>query len=85
MSGNIQAVPSKDDVAKALELAKAVLDVIIAAGPNGMPSGELYAHLMGKISIETYGSLIGMLKRLGLVAESNHLLTATSKGKEMSS
>lgn len=39
-----------------------------------MPSGHLYARLMSHMSLETYDSIIGTLKRAGLVEERNHLL-----------
>jgi hypothetical protein len=50
----------------------AVADVIRAEGE--MPSGELYAVLMPKISIETYQKLIRTLVSAELIRETNHLL-----------
>jgi hypothetical protein len=41
-----------------------------------IPSGTLYAQLMGVMDLETYEHLIGTLKGAGLVSESQaHLLT----------
>lgn len=42
-----------------------------------VPSGHLYARMMGHMDLETYQAVITQLKRAGLVAESNHLLTWT--------
>lgn len=59
---------------------KAVLELIWAVGdaireaPTGIPSGELYAMLMGVMSLETYLALVEKLKEAGLVQESNYLL-----------
>jgi hypothetical protein len=40
-----------------------------------VPSGEVYAHLMGHLTLESYTSVIAVLKAKGLVEEKNHLLT----------
>lgn len=41
-----------------------------------VPSGELYAHVMDKLSLENYTKVIELLKKAKLVEESNaHLLT----------
>jgi hypothetical protein len=39
-----------------------------------IPSGHLYAILMGKMSIDTYNQLITIIKRTGLVKEEGHEL-----------
>lgn len=39
-----------------------------------VPSGELYARIMNRVSLEDYTRLIAILKRSGLVIERNHLL-----------
>jgi len=44
-----------------------------------IPSGTLYAMVMGKISYETYTSAIALLVRQGIIKESNHLLTWSVK------
>ena len=40
-----------------------------------VPSGELYAHLMGHLDLDQYTKVLGILKRAGLVQERGHLLT----------
>jgi hypothetical protein len=39
-----------------------------------VPSGELYAHVMGVMDVHQYERSIGVLKGAGLVEEQNHLL-----------
>lgn len=41
---------------------------------GSVPSGELYARLMGSISLESYGQIVGTLERAGLIEERGHLL-----------
>lgn len=59
-------------VKASLEVLKAVADVIRELGQ--VPSGELYARVMGYVTLNQYHSLIACLKRTGLVKESNNLL-----------
>ena len=58
----------------------AVLDILMeaisTAGERGIPSGHLYAILMGKMTLSQYQSLIGILVKSGKVKDSGHLLTA---------
>lgn len=67
---------AKEKVQAAIELARAVVDVIKGAGEEGIPSGHLYAMVCGKLSLETYNSLIDLLKRSKLVTERNFVLRA---------
>jgi len=60
----------------ALLVCGAVLEAIKEAGPQGLPSGHLYAALCGKLSLENYQAIIEILTRLGKIRNSNHLLTA---------
>ena len=80
---------TKEQITAAIELAKTVADMIKAATETsplkGIPSGELYARLMPalpSLTVETYNSLIDLLKRSGIVKESNYLLSfIVEKGK----
>ena len=59
----------------ALALTKIIAEVIADCGPEGAPSGILYAAVMEfGISFATYNSIIGMLKAAGLVTEDAHVL-----------
>ena len=57
------------------ELGLAVVDAV-AAAPNGIPSGHLYAHvfLPKGISLEQYQSLIDALVGAKQITVKNHLL-----------
>lgn len=60
---------------------KAAVNAIIAMAEairelKQVPSGTLYAHLMGVMSIEQYESLLGTLINAGLVRkDQSHMLT----------
>lgn len=59
---------------------EAALAILVAVGEaikdlGSVPSGHLYAQLMGQMSLDQYNSVIGVLKRVGAVKEENHLLT----------
>jgi hypothetical protein len=43
-------------------------------GLREVPSGHLYAQLMGHMTLDQYGQVIAILKRAGLVEEKSHLL-----------
>lgn len=51
--------------------------------PEGVPSGHMYAALMGRTSLEEYEALLEIAKRGGLVDVKSHLVTITSKGRDM--
>lgn len=40
-----------------------------------VPSGELYAVLSGKLSLDTYQSIIEVLENSGRIRVDNHLIT----------
>jgi hypothetical protein len=61
------------EVTKAIMVAAAVGDAIRELG--SVPSGHLYAHLMGRMDLDTYNGCIKILKQAELVSEENHLLT----------
>ena len=46
---------------------------------KSVPSGNLYAHLMGQMTLEEYNFVIGTFKGAGVVTESGHLLTWVDK------
>lgn len=66
----------QNDKAAVLEVAIAIRDVIAAAGSRGIPSGHLYAQLMGKMSLSTYQQIEDFLVGSGLIKRDNFLLTA---------
>ena len=44
-----------------------------------IPSGHLYAQLMGKMSLDQYQNMIETLQKAGLVSLKNDLLTYTGE------
>jgi hypothetical protein len=76
-----KASPEDIKAAKAaLAITRAVADTIQALG--SVPSGHLYAQLMGHMDIHTYDKIIGILTRGGLVKEDGfHRLTWIGPGK----
>lgn len=44
-------------------------------GLGSVPAGELYARVMGHMSLSTFEGIVKMLVDAGLVTRSNHLLT----------
>lgn len=65
--------PTRQEVDQALAIVKAVADTIREL--KEVPSGHLYARVMGHMSYVTYESIVGMLKRTGFVVEKHHVLT----------
>lgn len=68
--------PDPKAIEAALEVTKAIYDAIKAAGSAGIPSGVLYAHVMGTMNLQTYQSAISYMERAGLIEQSNFVLTA---------
>jgi hypothetical protein len=63
-----------DTIKAAIGVLAALAEVIRAKG--SISAGELYAHVCGTLSLETYESAIGLLIRSSLVKrEASHLLT----------
>jgi hypothetical protein len=60
-----------------LMLLETIHSAVKEAGPMGIPSGHLYAMLMGfGFDLQTYESFIDALVQSGKIKNSNHLLTA---------
>jgi len=57
----------------AVQAAMAIAEAI--KGLGSVPSGHLYARLMGHMSLSTYNTIIDFLKRNNVVKESGNLLT----------
>jgi hypothetical protein len=51
----------------------AVAEAIRTLG--SVPSGHFYAQVCDKMDLQTYTSIIGILKRAELVSEAGHVLT----------
>jgi hypothetical protein len=73
----IEPIPAATDGAKrqaALNIVKAVGEAIRDCGPQGIPSGHLYAAVMDIVPLAGFQSIVTALKGAGMVKESNHLL-----------
>ena len=64
--------PTQKQKEYGVKLIMAVTEAIREA--KRIPSGHLYAMLMGKMNIDTYNQLITIIKRTGLVKEEYHEL-----------
>ncbi len=69
--------PTREEIKAALSAVMALGEAIKDLG--SVPSGHLYAHVMGHMSLDNYNAAIGLLKRAGAVKEENHLLTWIGK------
>ncbi len=56
-----------------IQVIAAVAEAIRALG--SVPSGHLYAQLMGSMDLEQYNAVIRTLKNAKLVTEKNYMLT----------
>jgi hypothetical protein len=56
-----------------VKIAGAVAEAIKELGQ--VPSGHLYAALMGQMSLDDYNAVLSMLRRQKLVRVNNHLVT----------
>lgn len=64
---------TRQQVEAAIQVAKAIADAIRDLGE--VPSGELYARVMGHLTLANYEKVIDSLVGAGLVKrEANHLL-----------
>ena len=66
-----------------LVYASAILESILEGDPagRGVPEGTLYAVLMGQLDLESFGNVIAVLERTGLVSRAGYRLTATAKAR----
>ena len=63
---------TKQEIEATLQTVKAIAEAIRDLGT--VPSGHLYARVMGFMSLDQYNQIIGILKRQGLITESYHEL-----------
>jgi DNA-binding ferritin-like protein len=55
------------------DMVDAVAEAIQALGH--VPSGELYAHLMGTFTLQSYNTILDILRMQGKIKIQNHLIT----------
>ena len=63
--------------------AAAILESLLEEDPadHGVSEGTLYSVLMGQLDLESFGAIMSVLERAGLVARENHRVTATAKAR----
>jgi hypothetical protein len=66
------STPTDAEIKAALRMTIAVAETIREA--DEIPSGTLYASLMGRVTMEGYTKLLNTLKNADLVSEHNHVL-----------
>jgi hypothetical protein len=71
---------STTTIEQAKKQAAAIVQAAVAIGESikalkTIPSGHLYAQLMGKMSLEVYNHIIGLLVGAGQVKLESHVLT----------
>ena len=61
---------TREKAAAILGVLCAIVEVVKAAGDNGVPSGHIYAMCMGGMSLEVYQELMALLVESGRVRRS---------------
>ena len=64
---------TKEQVGGAIQVIAAIANAIRELGR--VPSGELYARVMGQVSLEQYDRILGILKGAELIEVKNHEIT----------
>jgi hypothetical protein len=67
---------TKEQIEAGMQVVLVVAQAIHAAGSAGMPSGHLYAMLMGKMELSQYERIIGILVKNGIIRKDGHVLTS---------
>jgi predicted methyltransferase len=68
------------------ELAVYLVSILstVAATPGGVPSGTMYAVVLGRLTLSEYSSILAVAQTAGYVEIStSHLVTITAKGREV--
>ena len=63
---------TKQETEATLKVVMAIAEAIRDLGT--VPSGHLYARVMGILSLDQYNQIVGILKNQGLVSESHYEL-----------
>jgi len=68
-------MPLTTEKQRILAIVQVVGETIKDFGPNGVPVGHLYAHLMPIISYNTFAAMIDAMVAAKVVKVSNHVIT----------
>jgi xanthine dehydrogenase iron-sulfur cluster and FAD-binding subunit A len=69
---NTNTAATTEQIKAAFQILAAVADAIREL--KTVPSGEMYARLMGRMDLRTFTAIVDRLKGAGLVAESGDVL-----------
>jgi hypothetical protein len=72
-------MPYGTEKQRVLAIVQVVGETIKEFGPNGVPLGHLYAHLMGVISYNTFQAMIDAMVTAKVVKVSNNVITWVGK------
>lgn len=65
----------KQQIDAVLQTVRAIIDAVKEAGPIGIPSGNIYAVLMGAMTLEQYERLLKLALDSGVIQQdSSHRL-----------
>jgi hypothetical protein len=70
----LMTTTNRDVVRAAVDLIVTLGQAIAAAGPAGIPSGHLYAMVVGSVDLDDYTRAVAVLKRTGIVTERGDVL-----------
>ena len=70
-----EPAPTREQLRAGIDALLALCEAIRSLG--SVPSGVLYAHVMGVMSIDANASAVATMKGAGLVAEEGHVLRWT--------
>lgn len=74
---------STPEILKAyLAALQTIVEAVAATGDQGIPSGQLYAHMMDKVNLAAFESLIDKAVSSGCLTKTGHLLKATPAIRE---
>ncbi len=59
-----------------LSVVNAILESVQEAGPQGAPSGPMYAAVQGYLSLDQYTKVMGALEQTGKVTRRGHVYYA---------
>ena len=79
MTHTIAQTQASSTFSRVKPILDALQQIIEAAGPDGIPSGHLYAMLMGHMDLGTYQSMINLMVKAGGITLNHHVLRAVAK------
>jgi len=75
-ANNVVDLPTYAAFGRVKPVLDALHEVIAEFGDKGIPSGHLYAMLMGNMSLDDYNTVIGLMIKAGGITNVGHLLKA---------